>query len=345
MIENVLENNSVTFDVSELERLSPEPKGPGIKFEGWKVLKKEEVLSHSDAFNLGIIIQTRVGQGLFPDNIEEIEDDVEKNGWNYRLPQPAVSRLETPVFGADGKPKYYAVRDGNNRFELKFDEFCCAVISGDEYDLLRYGCMANNPDAWSKKKDSTEEDVKAMIRRGFDMGRIEKTEDAVMNELIENYPKVRSRSRPRFVAEILNSVGQTVAFQPFSKTTIAEHMSTHFDVDFMGQDTDNGVYRVSKGWGRPAENERNAVNLLELIMEHPDLQVQCISHLSIGNGVTEQPNEYNAAALREKHDMYVNSFIRKMAVIVDKWRTGTLKLPSMHWVAQVNSKEKPNQFQ
>lgn len=333
------------YDVDELIRLSPEPVGPGITFEKWAVLEKSKCLSHTQARELGVKIQTRVGQALFPETIALIQEDVNKNGWNYRLPQPAVSRFETPVIGPDGIEKLYAVRDANNRFELDGDYMPAAIISGSDYDLLRYGCIANNPDSWSKKNDCTAEDVKSMIQTGFEMGAIEKNEDAVLLELETNYPDIRRRSRMKFVAEILSSVGQTVSFQPYNKVDIRDHMSNHFDLD-MGMDYDNNIFRISKGWGRPLDNLRNSIDLLELALEYPDVQVQAISHLSVGQGVTEQPNESNAQKLRIEHDRYIGEFIRKTLVpVVDSWRDGKLKLPTLHWVAQVNGKEKLDQFQ
>tara|TARA_R100000030_G_C3239386_1_gene120244 strand:- start:111 stop:1139 length:1029 start_codon:yes stop_codon:yes gene_type:complete len=341
-------NNTVTstaYDVKELIRLSPEPTGPGITFEEWAVLEKSKCLSHTQARELGIKIQTRVGQALFPETISLIQEDVDKNGWNYRLPQPAVSVLETPIIGPDGVEKLWAVRDANNRFELEGEYIPCAIISGSEYDLLRYGCIANNPDSWSKKNDCTPEDVKSMIQTGFDMGAIEKNEEAVLLELKTNYPNIRRRSRVKFVAEILSSVGQTVSFQPYNKVDIRDHMSNHFDLD-MGVDDDNKVFRTSKGWGRPMDNLRNTIDLLENALEYPDHQVQAISHLSIGQGVTTQPNESNAKKLRMEHDRFIAEFIRDtMVPVVDSWREGKLKLPTLHWVAQVNGKEKLDQFQ
>jgi hypothetical protein len=333
------------FDLEQLKRLSPEPSGPGITFEEWAVLDKEEVLSHTQARELGIKIQTRVGQALFPETIREIYEDVEENGWNYRLPQPVVSRLNTPIIGPDGKAKNYAIRDANNRFELPWTHLPCAIIVGEEYDLLRFGCIANNPNSWSRKNDCTSDDVKSMIQTGFEMGKIEKTEEAVMEELRTNYPRIRTRSRAKFVSEILQSVGKTVSFQPYNKVDVAKHMSEYFDLD-MGQDDDNKVLRIAKGWGRPLDNLRNSVDLLEECIAHPDYQVQAISWLSVGEGVTVQPDERNASKLRIQHDSYLVNFIRTFCIpVADSFRDGSLKLPTNHWVSQVNGKEKLDQFQ
>ena len=336
------------FDIEQLKSLSPTPEGQGIKFEEWAILDKDEVLSHTMARELGIVIQTRVGKALFPETIEEISDDIENGkGYNYRLPQPSVSKLVIPVMGTDGKEKKYAVRNGNNRFELPYQEFPCAIISGEEdYDLLRFGCTENNPDTWSKKNDNTPEDVKAMIQIGFECGKIEKTEDAVREELEKNYPKVRNRSRDRFISEILSIVGEKMSFQPYNKKTIKTHLSEHFNLE-LGEDKDNKTLRVTKGWGRPSDDLRNTVNVLHQCI-NPDYSgwdVEIYSHLSMGEGVTENPNKINAPRLRQEDEQYILKFIRETCIpIAERFRAGTLKLPTFHWVAQINGKEKLNEF-
>ena len=335
------------FDIEQLKNLSPTPEGEGISFEKWAILDKDEVLSHTMARKLGIRIQTRVGKALFPETINEIADDIENGkGYNYRLPQPSVSELETPIIGTDGKEKKYAVRNGNNRYELPYQNFPCAIISGDDYDLLRFGCTENNPDTWSKKNDNTPDDVKAMIQIGFDCGKVKKTEDAVREELEKNYPKVRNRSRDRFISEILSSVGEKMSFQPYNKKTIATHLSDNFDIE-LGDDRDNKTLRVTKAWGRPMDDLRNTVDILKQCIDkdYNGWDVEVYSHLSMGEGVSEDPNETNAARLRMEDEQYILKFIREFALpLGDKFRAGTLKLPTFHWIAQVNGKEKLNEF-
>jgi hypothetical protein len=333
------------FDVDSLNKLSPQPESPGTTFVRWDILNKEEVLSHQQARELNIQIQTRVGQALFPDTIREICEDVIENGWNYRLPQPIVSELETPIIGPDGKQKNYVVRDGNNRFELPFSYFPCAVVSGEEYDLLRLGCISNNPNSWSRKNDCTADDVKAMIQLGFKMGKIEKTEEAVFAELENNYPQVRKRGRTRFVAEILESVGMSVSFQPYTKSTLRKHLSEHFDMD-LGVDDDNMVIREASGWGRNLDNVNNTINLLKTAIKNPNFQVQAISYLLISEDMPEKPNENNAKQLRAEYDTFVVDFIRNFCIpVADSFRKGILKVPTNNWIAQVNGKEKLDQFQ
>ena len=83
------------FDIEQLKKLSPEPKGEGIEFVEWAILDKDEILSHTQARELGVKIQTRVGKAIFPETIKEIADDIENGkGYNYRLPQPSVSKLK-----------------------------------------------------------------------------------------------------------------------------------------------------------------------------------------------------------------------------------------------------------
>ena len=340
----LLESN---FDIEQLKKLSPEPKGEGIGFVEWAILDKDEILSHTQARELGVKIQTRVGKAIFPETINEIADDIENGkGYNYRLPQPSVSKLETPIIGPDGKEKNYAVRNGNNRFELPYQKYPCAVISGDDYDLLRFGCTENNPDTWSKKNDNSPDDVKAMIQIGFECGKIEKTEDAVRAELEKNYPKVRNRSRDRFISEILGTVGVKVSFQPYNKKTIATHLDEHFNLE-LGDDKDNKILRVTKGWGRPMDDLRNTVDILKQCIDkdYNGWDVEVYSHLSMGEGVTEDPNETNCERLRKEHERFIAKHIREYCIpVVDKFRKGTLRLPNFHWLAQVNGKEKLNEF-
>ena len=337
-----------SFDIEQLKNLSPTPEGEGISFEEWAILDKDEVLSHTMARELGIVLQTRTGKAIFPETINEIADDIENGkGYNYRLPQPSVSVLETPIIGTDGKEKKWAVRNGNNRFELPYQEYPCAIISGEEYDLLRFGCTENNPDTWSKKNDNTDDDVKAMIQIGFECGKIEKNENAVREELEKNYPKVRNRSRERFISEILSSVGVKVSFQPYNKKTIATHLDEHFNLE-LGEDKDTKTLRVTKAWGRPMDDLRNTVDILKQCIDkdYSGWDVEVYSHLSTGkDGVTEFPNETNCERLRQEDEQYIKKFIRETCIpIVDKFRAGTLKLPTFHWVAQVNGKEKLNEF-
>ena len=335
------------FDIEQLKNLSPIPEGEGITFVKWVILDKDEVLSHTMAREMGIKIQTRVGKALFPETILEIADDIEKGrGYNYRLPQPSVSEFETPVIGTDGKAKKYAVRNGNNRFELPYQNFPCAIISGKEYDLLRFGCTENNPNAWSKKNDNTPDDVMNMIQIGFEYGEIEKTEDAVREELEKNYPKIRNRSRDRFISEILSSVGEKMSFQPYNKKTIATHLSEYFDLE-IGEDRDNKILRMTKGWGRPMDDLRNADDILQKCIsdDYKDWDIEIYSHLSMGEGVTEDPNEINAARLRMEDEQYIPRYIREVMIpIVDKFQTGELKLPTFHWIAQINGKEELDKF-
>ena len=112
-------------------------------------------------------------------------------------------------------------------------------------------------------------------------------------------------------------------------------------------DKDNKTLRVTKGWGRPMDDLRNTVDVLKQCIDkdYSGWDVEVYSHLSMGEGVTEDPNEINAARLRMEDEQYILKFIRETCIpIVDKFRAGTLKLPTFHWVAQINGKEKLNEF-
>jgi hypothetical protein len=335
----------VVFDVEKLRVLSEEPRGTGITFERWEVISSDEVLSHDQARQMNISCQTRVGQAIFPEMIVEITDSIIESGWNYRLPQPAVSELETHVLAPDGKWKKYLVRNGNNRFEATkhFNYFPCAVISGSEYDLLRFGCTSNNPNAWMRKKDSTDKDVMKMIHLGIECGVIERTEQAIEAELLKEYPSHRKRSRKTFVAEILGGLGLKVAVEPYNKGKVAQLLMEQFNLPMGYVD---GVLRISASWGRPLDNDRNMIAILERAVAQPDLTQEVYSYMAMGEGASEQPNEHNIKRLRTEYDAWPLKFVREFILpVADMYRNGTLKMPQLKWIQQVNGVERINEFQ
>ena len=62
--------NQNIFDLAELEKHGRwYEKSPGVTFDRWAILHKDEVMSHSVARILKIECQTRVGQALFQTTI------------------------------------------------------------------------------------------------------------------------------------------------------------------------------------------------------------------------------------------------------------------------------------
>ena len=205
---------------------------PGITFVRWMIADKNEVMSHTIARELGIECQTRVDQALFKSTQDEICDSIISEGYDYRCCQPAVSELDTPI-EYKGKVYKFIARDGNNRYELPWDHFPCALIKGiNEYSLLQYGAMANNPTK-EKKNDCTPNDVKHIIRLGFNCGEIEKTEDAVYNILATRYKEIRKKNRRSFVAEILSEEGIKVSIEPYNVVKAKQHLIENYGVEIM----------------------------------------------------------------------------------------------------------------
>ena len=336
------------FDLDEAKRLSPQPKGDNVKFVKWIILNKSEVLSHKEALELGIIVQTRVGASLFPGTIDEIYADVEDTGWKYRLSQPAVSRLETPII-FKGVEKKYIVRDGLNRFELPYENFLAALIEGTgenpEYALQKFGCTANNPDAYTRRNENTPEDVAALIRRGIDMGCIEETEDAITKELETSYPHIRTRSRPRFVKEILNSIGLLTSFEHLNKTDVQNMLTTHFST-YLDSCDKRKVKIFRQGWGRPFDEMRNVFNVWEYQIENPSQDIDIVSWLTTGSGVTTEPTNLNCDFLRKENTNVFQKYIEIAEKIVDLKNKGLYIFPNFRWVSQANANnERLDHFQ
>lgn len=340
--EVVEENYDIEFELEKLETLSPVPEGEGITFVQWMILDKSEVISHKMARELNIFCQTRVGQALFLDEIRDIEEDVIENGWQYRCAQPAVSKLENPIMGTDGKMKYYIVRDGNNRFEMKFSKYPCALIEGNEYDLLRYGATSNNPSAYEKKRSNTKDDVKAMISIGIDRGVIEGTLEAVVEELRKNYPYTQKKNRHQFAAEILSKNNIKLSIEYWDQSRAKKFLESEFDIQ---EGLDDTIYRGVVGWGRDSNDIPQMLKYLKMAADNPTYKQEIYSFLLMGAGVHEQPDENNIPALRERYEQKFRKFVREDLIpIVDSYRNGNLSMPSFHWFAQINNKERHDQF-
>lgn len=310
---------------------------PGITFERWMIAHKDEVMSHTIARELGIECQTRVDQALFKGTQDEIRDSIISDGYDYRCCQPAVSALNPPV-EYKGKIYYFIVRDGNNRVELPWDHFPCALIKGkNEYSLLQFGAMANNPNK-EKKNDCTSNDVKHIIRLGFKYGEIEKTEDAVYDILVTRYKEIRKKDRRNFVAEILLEEGIKVSIEPYDMTKARKHLLENYGIEVRD-------YDFIAGWGRMSDHYRKLHQMLELQLNNPELDVKGYYFLEMGNGVETQPTESNAISQRILMESERKIYINHCCNVADSYRAGQLKPIDVKWLSQVNSKEDYNVFQ
>tara|TARA_E500000331_G_C17197364_1_gene687740 strand:- start:139 stop:1239 length:1101 start_codon:yes stop_codon:yes gene_type:complete len=327
-------------------------KAPGVTQKKWAILDKKNVLSHSKAKELGIKCQTRKGMALFPATIATINDDIKDNGWDYYTYQPAVSEITEefckennvpfPLI-VDGEEKTHIVRDGNNRFETDWDFFPCAIIEGDEYDLKRFGTIANVPDNKTKKNDCSDEDVISIIQEGFELKRIEKTEQGVWDELVANYKEVRKKDRKIFVAEILEKSGQKVNVEPFDIPKAEAHVKKYFKID-MGPDGE--VTRECVGFGRTADESRTLIRVINNAWKFPKVLQYLYSYQQHGQGVTPQPDENNISSKRRRVNTIVDDFFHEFILpAADAYRNGKLGAIIFKHLPQLNYKEKDNEFQ
>ena len=315
-----------------------ETSAPGIKFKQWMIVNKNEVMSHEIARELDIPCQTRVGKALFQSTQDDIRDDILSNGYDYHCFQPAVESLPEPIT-YKGNVYKFIVRDGNNRFELPWDWFPCALIeSVDEYSSLQYGALANNPNK-EKKNDCTPDDVKNMIRIGFQYGKIEKTQDAVYNVLAELYTETRKKDRRNFVAEILSEEGIKVSIEPYDNTKAQKHLEENYKVVL------NNKTQYIAGWGRRPDHYRKFFTIFETALANPQDQLTEYAFLEMGKGVAVQPTENNANDLRIKLESEKKLYINHCCNVADAYRSGQLKKIDVKWLAQVNECERYNEFQ
>ena len=334
------------FNLEELKKLGRIHKAPGITFVEWAILNKNEVMSHKIARELNIPCQTRVGDALFLHTIDNIAEDIRTNGYDYRDFQPAVSELETPV-EYEGNTYKWIVRDGNNRFELPWNYFPCAIISGDtEYSLLQYGAISNAP-LPANKNDCTPEDVMYMIQKGFERGEIEKDLHAVVHHLKKHYPNVNKHRREKFALEILGAAGVKASFEPFDLKKSRDHLEKHFGLKVSTSVTNmaEDQYQFTMGWGRRVAMPTQWYYILSRMLKFPNIRLKMFSWLETGEGVSPKPNKDNAKQIRNEFENSYKDQIEFCCAVADAYRAGKLPGIDFLWLPQVNDSEKHNQLQ
>ena len=351
--ENINPNQNI-FDLEELKKHGRYyDKAPNITFDRWAIIHKDEVMSHSVARKLGIECQTRVGQALFQDTINKITEEVADGEYDYRCYQPAVSLLKEPIEYIDEDGKHftfkYIVRDGNNRFELPWKYFPCAIISGeDEYALLQYGAIANAPTR-EKKNDCTSDDVKYMIQKGFEYGKIQKDIDAVIDVLKTNYKEVRKKDRRIFAAEILSEEGIKVSIEPYDISKAQKILKDAFGVAGVCGERINSMNESQTtfaiGWGRKPDHYRKWFLIFEKQLEYPNNNYTAYSFLEQGQGVSVQPNENNIDELRVLMEGERKRMLKHYRRVLKAHDEGTLKPIDFKWLPQANMVEAHNEFQ
>ena len=115
------------FDVEELKRLSPEPKGENIEFKEWLVVPRSDVYvgTHEDS------TQRRSGITLEVGKVREYKTSIE-NYYEYRSPQPSISPYNQKA--PDGKFYKYILRNGRHRWYAtgQYSDFPCSLIDTDK---------------------------------------------------------------------------------------------------------------------------------------------------------------------------------------------------------------------
>jgi hypothetical protein len=346
--KNTIDPNENIFDLEQLEKFGRITKAPGITFDGWAILPKDEVMSHSVARELGIECQTRVGQALFQTTIDEITNSVYSEGYDYRCFQPAVSKLETPI-EHDGKTYIYIVRDGNNRYELPWKHFPCAIISGEsEYSLLQYGAISNNPTK-EKKNDCTPDDVKYMIQLGFKYNEIQKDYDSIHQVLVDLYKETRKKDRRNFVAEILGEEGIKLSIEPYNIDKAEKTLKKVFNINNVCGERINQMNESQTsfaiGWGRKPDHYRKFYLIFEKQLQYPDNQYTAYSYLEQGQGVSVEPNEKNIDELRTLMEGERKRMLKHYRRVLKAYDEGTLKPLDYKWLPQANNVELYNEFQ
>lgn len=349
-----IDPNQNIFDLEELEKHGRYyEKSPGITFEKWAILHKDEVMSHSVARKLNIECQTRVGQALFQQTIDQITEEVADGEYDYRCYQPAVSVLPEPIHYVDEDGSEftfkYIVRDGNNRFELPWKYFPCAIISGeDEYSLLQYGAIANAPNR-EKKNDCTEDDVKYMIQKGFQYGKIAKDIDVVIDVLKTRYKEVRKNNRRIFAAEILGEEGVKVSIEPYDISKAQKTLKDVFGINGVCGERISSMNETQTtfavGWGRKPDHYRKWYFIFEKQLEYPNNNYTAYSFLEQGQGVSITPTENNIDELRVLMEGERKRMLKHYRRVLKAHDEGTLKPIDFKWLPQANMIEHHNEFQ
>lgn len=340
--------NQNIFDLAELKKHGRwYEKSPGVTFDRWAILHKDEVMSHSVARILKIECQTRVGEALFQTTINQITEEVADGDYDYRCYQPAVSELDEPIHYTDENGKKYVfkyiVRDGNNRYELPWRYFPCCVISGeDEYSLLQYGAIANAPTR-EKKNDCTPDDVKYMIQLGFEHKKIEKNLDAVIDVLKTRYKEVRKKDRRIFAADILAEEGIKASIEPYDISKGQKILKDVFKkegvkgerINLMNEDDTSFVI----GWGRKPDHYRKYFLIFEKQLQYPENYYTAYSFLEQGQGVTTEPTEKNIDELRILMEGERKRILKHYREVLKAEDEGTLKPIHYKWLPQANNIE------
>lgn len=327
------------FDVELLKQLSPKPKGKNCKFEKWITPNRSEIFVGSNEDNT----QTRAGQTIFLEDVDSIKLSVDKNGWEYRVPQPCVSLFEKEV---DGRFYKYILRNGRHRYfgTDDYDTFPCALMSGKtEYDLERLGATENAPSDLEKKREYTDADVIKMIRRGIECNVINKTLNAIVAELKELYPKVHTEDREVFANKVLNASGGKASFEPFNDSTAKKYLNKNFALGSfaVGGDKDNNGRRgYISAFNHPVTLKHLQYMVGQSIINHPDDPHVVYGYLKPYSSTTADACLANKTTLRNNYEGFMKRYVREHCIpLVELFQSGKLKEPMLNWFPQDNANE------
>ena len=337
------------FDVEELKRLSPEPKGENIEFKEWLVVPRSDVYvgTHEDS------TQTRSGITLEVGKVREYKTSIEKY-YEYRSPQPSLSPYNKKA--PDGEFYKYILRNGRHRWYATghYSDFPCSLIDTDkdEYWLKQFGTTSNNEDSSVPLGvPTTQEDVKRMIRIGFDSGCIAKDQDLLVNRLENTYPKIRARDREVFAAEILKETGNFVSWEPYGEKKLKLYLKENFPpdsftVNVRGTDNVDAHGRIGFVWahGHPTTDTNTLHAIGKSIIKNPTKKHYTVSYLKQYNQSVEYLCE-NKVQLRNSYEGSFLKHVREYCVpLVDLLEKGLLEEPQKKWLPQDNSVEKKQKW-
>lgn len=360
-------NVEYDFKLVQLESLSPRPVGDGITFDRWAVIPKDQILEHRMVCRmcekypeLEKYKQARTDDEMFLHTVANIDrafqpiDGQPAKGWNYRLPQPSVSKLETPIMGDDDKMKYYVLRDGLHRYWTQDGkgDLPCSVITADHEDfLIKFSSTANNEGDEVQRNYTTRRDCIKAVQFWIKQGRLKlekgKEKDCVEKYLRDYYYEVEKHDRVGLAEDILEESGIPTDIRHWSKGEIKKHVKNQMKME-VAINHDDKVYRDVHVLGNNDTDIRAWYNLLQWQLndeENMEYDVELFGAITTRDGTDVQPTLGNIGKLRRDNQLEFQQFINFCCDVAES--KDKLKLPKINWVYQINNaskKEDPMKF-
>ena len=113
----------------------------------------------------------------------------------------------------------------------------------------------------------------------------------------------------------------------------------------MGPDGDY-VTRECIGFGRTADEYRSYIRLISNAWKFPKVTQNVYAYQQHGKGVSPQPDETNINDKRKRTSNSIEDFMHEFVLpAADAWRRGNFGAIIIRHLAQLNYKEKNNEFQ